>query len=335
MHVIQHVPRRIRRRMNLPSERMVVNGNGLGSGERYAYATGLGELDGMFNIGKMFTRMFTFRPKSFTLKNIAGAVGSGTAFLATGGIANVAAEIAGPSGLKLTKTGLTSAHSKSMQYLGYGTMAAAAAAGVVFGGAALLPAAGAVGGGGVAATSAATTGAGFFGTVGSALSTVGSGLMTGLKFLGSALPVMGQVMGGGGGGQQQQQGGMTQEEYDAQQQAAYTQGQQQAAYDAQVRAQQEQMYQPNAAYGTGVPISYVPETGQPSMTGMNASYGDLRSPYTGVTQDGEQIQIDPRTGQVVQAGMLPDLSMTTWLVVGGVTLAGWYMLSGSKSESNN
>lgn len=329
MHVIQHVPRRIRRRMNLPSERMVVNGNGLGSGERYAYAMGLGELDGMFNIGKMFTRMFTIRPKSFTLKNIAGAVGSGTAFLATGGIANVAAEIAGPSGLKLTKTGLTSAHSKSMQYLGYGIGAAAAATGLVLGGAALLPAAGAVGGGGVAASG------GILSTIGGTLSTVGSGLMTGLKAIGSVLPVLGGVMGGGGGGQQQQQGGMTQEEYDAQQQAAYTQGQQQAAYDAQVRAQQEQMYQPNAAYGTGVPISYVPETGQPSMTGMNASYGDLRSPYTGVTQDGEQIQIDPRTGQVVQAGILPDLSMTTWLVVGGVTLAGWYMLSGSKSESNN
>jgi len=342
MHVVTRIPRQQvthRKRMYSPYQRRRID------------SSGLGELDGMFNIGKMFTRMFTIRPKSFTLKNIAGAVGSGVTTLATGGIANVAAEIAGPSGLKLTKTGFTSAHSKSMQYVGYGTMAAAAAVGIAFGGAALLPAAGAVTGGtagvaggmtsvGVAAGTsgayvggAAATGAGFFGTVGSVLSTVGSGLMTGLKFIGSALPVMGQMMGGGGGGQQQQQGGMTQAEYDAMQ----LQAQQQAAYEAQVRAQQAQLYQPG--YAPNIPFVTDPYAGvgvgQPSMTGMNASYGDLRSPYTGVTQDGEQIQIDPRTGQVIQAGVLPDLSMTTWLAIGGVTLVGWYFMSGSKSESNN
>jgi len=27
--------------------------------------------------------------------------------------------------------------------------------------------------------------------------------------------------------------------------------------------------------------------------------------------------------------------MTTWLAIGGVTLVGWYLMSGSKSESNN
>jgi len=324
MHVIQHVPRRIRRRMNLPSERMVVNGNGLGSGERYAYATGLGEVDGLFNIGKMFNRMFTFKKHSFDFKNILGAAGSVTGTIGTGGIGTVLApkafgahgKVAGFIGGSLVPgagllpqkwTGMTAS-----QRLGSDVALAVGAA--VVGGVALAP----------MLPSLATMGSG--------LMSFGSGAME--LFSGAGSGIM-SMFGGGGGGQQQQQGGMTQAEYDAQQQAAYTQGQQQAAYNAQVRAQQEQMYQPNAAYGTGIPISYVPETGQPSMTGMNASYGDLRSPYTGVTQDGEQIQIDPRTGQVIQAGMIPDLSMTTWLAIGGVTLVGWYLMSGSKSESNN
>lgn len=300
MHVIQRqVRQRGQRRMYLPSERGVVNG------------TGLGEVDGLFNIGKMFTRMFTFRPKSFTLKNIAGAIGSGTSFLATGGIANVVSEIAGPSGLKFTKGTITGAHSKPMQYLGYGVGAAVAATGLVFGGAALLPTAG-----------------GFFSTVGGALSTVGSGLMTGLKAVGGILPMAGGLL--GGGGQQQQQGGMTQAEYDAQQ----AQAQQQAAYDAQVRAQQGQMYQ--SGYTPSIPFVQdqysSPMIGQPGT--MQTSYGDLRSPYTAIPEDGQQtLQIDPRTGQVIQASMIPDLSPTTWLVIGGTTLVGWYLMSGSKSDN--
>jgi hypothetical protein len=315
--------------MNSVLERQVVNG------------VGLGELNGMFNIGKMFTRMFTFTPSSFKLKNIAGSIGSATSFLATGGIANVAAEIAGPSGLKLTKETLTSAHSKPMEYFGYGVTAAAAVVGAVVA-APLIG--GALGIGGTVATGTgltavgtassgssvigtalapAATGGGFFSAVGGVLSTVGSGLMTGLKVIGSVLPMMGQVL-GGGGGQPQQQGGMTQAEYDAQQQAAYN-AQQQAAYDAQVRQQQTQMYTPG-----GMPISYIPETGQPSMTGMNASYGDLRTPYTGVTQDGEQVQVDPRTGQVISEGM----STGMMIAIGGVTvLAGWYLMSGNKSNN--
>lgn len=334
MHVVQRpIRQRTRKRMYSPLERQVVNG------------AGLGELEGMFNIGKMFTRMFTFRPSSFKLKNIAGAIGSLATTTATFGIANIASEIVGPSGLKLTKGTLTGAHSKPMQYVGYGTMAAAAAAGAYFGGSALLSStssgaatvtgAGATGTGlattagtaaagtgiGVAAPVATTAGGGFFSTIGSAISTVGSGLTTVMK----ALPIIGQVLGGGGGGQQQPQGGMTQAEYDAQVKA---QQDAQAAYEAQVRAQQEQMYQPGVAQS--MPISFMPETGQPSMTGMNASYGDLRTPYTAITEDGQQIQVDPATGQIVPEGM------STEMIVGlsGIALlAGWYFMSDNKSTN--
>jgi hypothetical protein len=320
--------------MYLPSERIVVNGVGLGSGVRYSY-NGLGELEGMFNIGKMFTRMFTFTPSSFKFKNIAGAIGSGLTTFGTFGIANVASEFAGPSGLGLTKGTITGAHSKPMEYVGYAGMAAAAAAGVYFGGGALLSAVGPGAGAGGAAIGTASSGSSVIGaatgqavastwTVGGVLSSIGSGLTTVLK----ALPLVGGLMGGigGGGGQPQQQGGMTQAEYDAQQKAAYDAGQQaqaQAVYEAQVRAQQAQMYQPGA-----MPASY--DMGQPSMTGMNASYGDLRTPYTAITEDGQQIQVDPTTGQVIPEGM----STGTMIVLGGVTLlAGWYLMSGSKSTN--
>jgi hypothetical protein len=309
MHVIQSPERqRVQRRLHLPSERMVVNG------------VGLGDVDGMFNIGKMFTRMFTIKKSSFKFKNIAGAIGSAGMTIATGGMANIASEIAGPSGLKLTKGSITGAHSKVSKVVGYGAMAAAAAAGVYFGGAALLPALGTgTAAAGTAGTAAATSG-GFFATAGSVLSSVGSGLL-------KALPILSGVMGKGGGSQQQ--GGMTQAEYDAQQQAAYDAGQQQAAYDAQVRAQQAQLYTPG-----GMPISYMPETGygmsQPSMTGMNASYGDLRTPYTAIAEDGSQVQVDPTTGQIIQEGM----SMPMMIGIGGaVVLAGWYFMSDSKSNN--
>lgn len=305
MHIVQRVPIRSQKRMYLPSERQVVNG------------VGLGELEGMFNLSKMFRVMFKFTPSSFKMKNIAGAIGS----ISTGGIGNIIAEVAGPSGLKLTKTNLLSAHSKVAKGLGYGVMAVGAAAGLYFGGAALLPAAGSVTGG-VGGAGAAATGGGFFSTAGSMLSTVGSGFMTVMK----ALPMVGQLFGGMGGGRQQQQGGMTQAEYDMQ----MAQAQQQAAYDAQARAQGQQMYQPGAM-NSGIPISYNSE--QPSMTGMNASYGDLRTPYTAIQEDGTQVQVDPRTGQVIQAGIIPDLAPTTWLMIGGATLAGWYLMSGNKSNN--
>ena len=331
MHVIQH-RQRTQRRMYLPSERGIVNGVGLGS------------VDGMFNIGKMFRRLTTFTPSSFKLKNIAGSIGSGLTTFGTFGIANVASEFAGPSGLRLTKGTITGAHSKPMQYVGYAGVAAAAAAGLYFGGGALIsavgPGAGAAGGATGAGISA-STGSSVIGaatgqvaastwTIGGALSTVGSGLMTALK----ALPVVGQVVGmiGGGGQQQQvQQGGMTQAEYDAQQKAAYDAGQQQAAYDARVEAAQAQMYQPGG-YVTNIPY-VTPSYAGPIESSTANAYGDLRSPYTAIAEDGQQIQVDPATGQVIQASLLPDLSMTTWLAVGGVTLVGWYMMSGSKSNN--
>jgi hypothetical protein len=72
----------------------------------------------------------------------------------------------------------------------------------------------------------------------------------------------------------------------------------------------------------------MPETGQPSMTGMNASYGDLRSPYTAIAEDGSTVQIDPRTGQVV---LSEGLSIPMMVGIGGVAvLAGWYFMSDSK-----
>ena len=178
-----------------------------------------------------------------------------------------------------------------------------------------------------AVATTATTGGGFLSTVGSAFSTLGSGIMTGLKAINAVLPVLGKVMGGGGGGQQQQQGGMTQAEYDAQMR-------EQAAYEAQVRAQQAQMYQPGYAstiqYAGGqyAPEQYIPPViGEPGT--MQTSYGDLRSPYTAISEDGKTLQVDPATGQVIDTGM----STTMMIALGGVALAGlgWYFMSDSKS----
>lgn len=328
MHIVQHPRRqRVQRRMYSPSERMAVNGVGLGNGVRYNYS-GLGEVDGLFNIGKMFTRMFTFTPSSFQLKNIAGAVGSVVTTVGTGGLIAFAPKI-------------QSAKSSVSKGVGYGTMAAAAAVGAYYGGSALLSSVGGSGSGAAALTTAgapaigtaasgssvigaatgqvaATTG-GFWGTIGSGLSTVGSGLMTGVKALTAILPVLGAVTGGGGGGQQQQQqGGMTQAEYDAQMAA---QARAQAEYDRQVAAQQAQMYQPGA-----MPVSY--DMGQPAS--MNTSYGDLRSPYTAITEDGQTVQVDPATGQVIQ----PGISMPVMVAIGGIVLlTGWYFMSGSKASN--
>jgi hypothetical protein len=346
MHVMQRpVRQRVRKRMYLPSERQVVNG------------VGLGELEGMFNIGKMFTRMFTFTPSSFKIKNILGAVGSLVTTTATMGMANVLSEVAGPSGLKLTKGTVTGAHSTAMKVVGGVSLAA----GAVLGGAALLPAVGGAGAGAAAGTEGmmaagtgvlapaaeAAAGSSFFAlptfssagtlmtagsgvlapvaeggilsTIGGALSTVGSGLMTVMK----ALPIIGQVMGGGGGGQQQQQQDGSQAQYDAQV----------AAYNAQIAAQQAAMYTPGG-YQPNIPFvadqyAGITPTTQPS---MQTSYGDLRTPYTAITEDGQQVQVDPSTGQVIEQGM----SVPMMIGVGGVVLlAGWYLMSDSKSTVTN
>jgi len=322
MHVVQRGVRQSSRRMHSPYERGVVSNRGVGNGVRYNY-NGLGEVDGLFNIGKMFTRMFTFKPSSFQLKNIAGAIGSVVTTIGTGGLIAFAPKI-------------QSAKSSISKGVGYGTMAAAAATGLYFGGSALLssgtgasalttagaPAIGTAQSGssviGAATGQAAAGGGGFWSATGSILSNVGSGLMTGVKFLTSLMPVLGGVVGGGQQQQQAQQGGMTQAEYDAYmaQQAAA-----QAEYDKLVAAQQAQMYQPvgytDMGYGA-----------QPAS--MNTSYGDLRSPYTAITEDGEQVQVDPNTGQIIQ----PGISTGAMVMIGGVALlAGWYFMSGSK-ESN-
>lgn len=127
----------VRRGRRIPREfqnRMPLGAEYLGEDESYWYyvdASASPQLGGMFNIGKMFKRMVKFTPSSFKLKNIAGALGSATAFLATGGIANAVAEIAGPSGLKLTKGTITGAHSQAMQITGYAVAAGAALVGGV------------------------------------------------------------------------------------------------------------------------------------------------------------------------------------------------------------
>jgi hypothetical protein len=308
MHIVQRVPRRVQRKMYLASERQVVNG------------VGLGDLEGMFNIGKMFTRMFHFTPRSFQLKNIAGAIGSVALTGATLGLA--------PK--------ISSAHSKVAKIVGYAEMAAAAVVGGVI---AAPMIGGALGIGGVAATGTGlTVGAeaaagtvaasgGIMSTIGSGIMSVGSGLMTAMQ----ALPVIGQLM-GGGGSPQQQQGGMTQAEYDAMQAQAQIQAQQQAAYDAQVRGQQNQMYLPGG-YRPSIPFVGDQYSGAVASAPSSGAYGDLRTPYTAIQEDGTQVQVNPATGQIIQAGMIPDLSPTTWLAIGGATLIGWYVMSGSKSNN--
>lgn len=153
MHVVQR-PMRVRRRVNLPTERLVVNDVGLGG----------------FNIGKMFSRMVHFTPRSFQPKNIFGAIGSVAAFTATGGLAQV---ISGKT---------FGAHSALMKDVGMGITAAAAAAGAVVAFPAIVPA------------------------ISSGLSTVGSGLTS---LFGGAGKLAGSLFGGIFGGRGGGGGGMT------------------------------------------------------------------------------------------------------------------------------
>ena len=296
MHVVQR-RQRVQRSMYLPSERIVVNGEGLGDLEGFWKKLSFKP----FKALRAFTKV---TKKSFRPKNIAGAIGSGLMGTFT----------LGASTLISKKTG---AHSGLARTVGYGAMAVAAVAGTVLTGGALMaamaPAAGAVGVGVGTAAVASTW------TVGGVLSAVGTGLsavMTGAKML---------FKGGKGGS-----GGMTQEEYNRQQQAIYD----------------TQMNNP-ATYGAGIPVgSQLDPVTYPTMTNTPQGYGgsgyspstDMRvnSPYSPLADD-SNLELD-KTGRLVpiqQAGMIPDLSPTTWLVVGGVTLVGWYLMSESKSESNN
>lgn len=260
MHIVQHPRnRKMYRKMNLPSERMVVNG------------VGLGAVDG-FNIGKMFSRMVHITPRSFQPKNIFGAMASATSFVVTAGMSSVLA----PK--------LFSAHSKTMQTAGTIMAAVGAAAGTV----ALLPA-------------GSITGAGKL------LSNFGGSILKG-----------GMSLFGGGGGagiapQQQQQG------------PSYP-----AGYDpttglslAPMGAQPSYIADPTAVQNTLTPTVF------PTMADPNAQYtsqpvdpsSQLTSPSSPYIDTSVPIQ---------EAGMLPNLSTTTWLVLGGLTAAGLYMQYGRK-----
>ena len=63
---------------------------------------------------------------------------------------------------------------------------------------------------------------------------------------------------------------------------------------------------------------------------MNTSYGDLRSPYTAITEDGQQVQVDPNTGQVIQPGMSTELMIG--LSVAALAL-GVYFMSGNEKTN--
>ena len=331
MHIVSivHSPirRRVQRRMYLPSERMVVNG------------VGLGEVDG-FNIGKMLNRMFTIRPGSFKIGNIMGAIGSGWSNFMTLGMGSALAP----------KT--FSAHSTTMKQVGMGVSAAAAAAGAYYGGGALLQ---------TGAGQAFMSGAGnLLKGAGSLVSKYGTGVLkTGIEMVTSS-------KGGGGGGAtpSQESGGMTQAQYNAaviqQQQAEYYAqkqreeaiiiAQQQAAYEAQLK--REAQFGANMSTGEQLAPTMYPgmsSTGSIGEFGPYAPEGQLQSPYsllsdpaalslvdpaTGLITDpvtGKKIDIN--TGKVVQAGMFPQLSTATWVAVGGMTLVGMYLMSGNKSTN--
>lgn len=310
MHVVQHYPirRRIQRRMYLPSERMVVNG------------VGLGTVDG-FNIGKMFDRMFTFKKSSFSAGNIMGAIGSGVSFLGTFGLSSALAP----------KT--FSAHSSTMKKVGMGVTAAAAAAGAYYGGGALLK----TGIGQTVAQGAGTVLKTVGGFVKSNLTTV---LKTGMQLMGGS--------GGGGRATQEQYNAMTaqqQQEYILQQQQL-ARTQEQLAYEAQLRQEAEQYggnvanqltptvypqmdMSGNSALGPYAPETqlqspYSPLADETMLSNIDPNTGLLTDPATGN-------KIDPATGRIVQAGMFPQLSTTTWVAIGGATLLGWYLMTSSKN----
>lgn len=316
MHVVSRpVRQRVRKRMYLPSERMVVNG------------VGLGEVDG-FNIGKMFTRMFTFKPSSFKPSNIMGAIGSAASFVGTFGLSSALAP----------KT--FSANSSTMKKVGMGVTAAAAAAGIGYGAYKLLPS----------------------GTFSNVVSGAGNLLKSGGTVLKGGLEVVktgAQIIGAAGGGKQQAQaGGMSQEDamiLQQQQQAYIEQQRQIAAYNAQQQALYEE--QQRQQYSSGnVPVSeqltptvYPTMSAGPSATGPYPQDMTAGSPYSLLTDEGISKyidsttgllvdpatgnKIDPATGQVVQAGMFPKLSTQTWVIIGGMTLLGLYLSSGSKASN--
>lgn len=313
MYTVNPRQLRVQRRVYLPQERVQVNG------------IGLGEVDGLFNVGKMFKRMTTFTPRSFQPKNIFGAIGSVAMFTGSFGLSSLAPK-------------LTGAHSKLSKGVGMGVVAAAGAIG---GGMLLAPMLPAIGG------VATGTGSGLM----SMASSVGGGIMKVVGGVGGFLkPVMGMFGGGGksGGGQQQQayETGYTQAQAQAQ-----SQMQQQQEYDRYIAQQQQQLlYNQKVAASEGSPLGpqgdYFPTMPGGGSSGAYPVAGpdvQLNQPQALMSPEDAArlgVSIDPITGQVIprqiaQAGMIPELSGTTWLIIGGVTLAGIYFMSDSKKGVGN
>jgi hypothetical protein len=293
--------------MYLPSERRVVNG------------VGLGAVDG-FNIGKMFDRMFTFKKSSFSAGNIMGAIGSVVSNFGTFGMASALAP----------KT--FGAHSTTMKQVGMGVTAAAAAAGAYYGGGALL-----------------RTGIGqnVVSGAGNLLKSTGSFITNNASsILKTGMGLFTSPGGGGSGGGGGSSGGMTQAEADMiirqQQQAAYDEQMRrelQSGQNASVENQLSPTVYPTTDSGGSIPGTYGP---YPQDMQIQSPYSPLADPTinqyvdptTGlVTDPATGNKLDPATGRIVQAGMFPQLSTTTWVMIGGATLIGWYLTSGSKSNN--
>jgi hypothetical protein len=246
---------------------------------------GLGELEG-FKLKKAFKRLVKVKKSSFKLKNIMGAVGSATMFTGTMGLSSVVA----PK--------LTGAHSKLSRIVGIGATAIAAGAGAI----ALAP-------------------AGTMAAIGSGVSSIGGGLMTGLKAVGGLVPMAGKLVGGifGGGGT----GVAPQQQYTEQPMYGPVYDPAAMQYAQQVEAQRAQMYTP----GMVQDVTYRGEPLEP-ITASN-SYGDLRSPYTAQAEDGRTLQIDPATGEIVQ----PIWTNPVYLGGGAVVLLlGLYMMQGNDKK---
>lgn len=303
MYITQSSTVNRRRRVNLPHERVRITSDGLG------------DLEG-FNIGKMFKRMVTVNKNSFKMRNIMGTIGSVVGTIATGGL--------GPALAPKT----FSAHSSAMVVTGS-----------MIGGGGILPSiapkafgltskeAGIVRG--ITGAAAAIAGGVMFApAIGGAVTGSGGMFST---IMGGAGKLLGGMFGGKGGGGQQPQ-----EQIDSQPVVMYPQQQYvmppqgpQAPYGiaAPVSSQLSPMTFPTMGGGGGEGYSgYSPDT-------------DLRmdSPYSALTDT--ESTIDPITGlpkpKYQEASMIPEMSTQSWLVLGGVTLVGWYLLSDDKKGVGN
>jgi hypothetical protein len=285
--------------MYLPSERMVVNG------------VGLGAVDG-FNIGKAFNRMFTFKPSSFKFSNIMGALGSAAAFTSTFGLSSALAP----------KT--FGAHSTAMKALGTGVTVAAAA----YGGAQLLPAGTLSSIGGVVKSAGTTL-----------LNNAGTILKTGMQLFGGGGSQQAVSQAEAQAMQQQQELAQQQAYMLGQQQAAQQAQALETQYGPGMDVSQQLTpttypTMPSSAMSGGYG-PYSQDTALQSPYSMLADDQAQQAvdPKTGlITDPTTGNKIDPGTGQIVQAGMLPQLSTTTWVVIGGATLLGLYLMSDSKNN---